>query len=131
MKRRLDDLSPESRLEVFRKDARLLDRLTRVVHKKALAADDNTAWGHLALKCLERRASMHGTDAPSRVDMAVVAQTERGTSTDALYDALNSLAGEDGVSEESRAMIRATGGYLPEPELQPEPDPELEPSADR
>ena len=41
-------------MEAFQKDLRPLDQLTRVVHRKALASDDNTDWGHLHLKCLER-----------------------------------------------------------------------------
>jgi hypothetical protein len=49
-------------MEAFQKDLRLLDQLTRVVHRKALASDDNTDWGHLDLKCLERRAAMLGLD---------------------------------------------------------------------
>jgi hypothetical protein len=44
-------------MEAFQKDLRLLDQLTRVVHRKALASDDKTD-----LKCLERRAAMLGLD---------------------------------------------------------------------
>jgi hypothetical protein len=84
MKRKQQALTPEGRLEAFYKDLRLLDRLTRVVHKKALVADDNTAWDHLALKCLERHAV-----GPVRTDLHLVAEMKRPSTSEALLSAIN------------------------------------------
>src|SRR5215831_4865197 len=102
MKRKRQELTAEGRLEAFYKDLRLLDQLTRAVHKKALAADDNTAWGHLDLKCLERRAAMLGLDSPRQLDMTVVAAQQRPPTFDLLERAFDALVAQGEISEESQ-----------------------------
>src|SRR5215831_10390504 len=106
MKRKRQELTPEGRLEAFYKDLRLLDQLTRAVHKKALAADDNTAWGHLDLKCLERRAAMLALDCPTRVDMTMVAELKRPSTLDALRRSIDRMVAEGRISDESKGSRR-------------------------
>jgi hypothetical protein len=66
------------------------------------------------LKCLERRASMYGTDGPSRVDMAVVAAEMKGSRR-----ARSRRKPSSGSERQA--------GYFPKSVAEPEPEHEAEP----
>jgi hypothetical protein len=128
MRRKLADLTLETRLEQLQKDLRLLDRLTRTVHRKAIASDDNTAWGHLLIKCLERRSAYLSLDGPTTTNLHVAVEaTRRPSTSEALKNALAHMVKQGTLSRETQEKIRPYG-FLPTTAADPPSDEFPEPS---
>src|SRR5262249_20242005 len=110
--------TPQDRMRAFREDLAALNELAVTVHQKAV--DGDNAAGHLDLKIRERKAAMFGYDSPTRFDMVMVSELKRPSSSDVLEAAFDALVAQDEIPEDSKARIRAAGGYRG---IQPEPIP--------
>jgi hypothetical protein len=84
----LAELTPEARVTAFQEDLAALNKLAKVVHRKAIEGDN--AAGHLDLKIRERKAAMFGYDSPQRYDMTLIVE-RTGEFTFAITASRNSL----------------------------------------
>lgn len=86
---RLYPLSTEARLRTIRGDLALLNRIIETLFQKAVAGDINAATA--AIRGLERKAFMLGTDCAQKIDLQVIPK-EAPSSFEQIREAIFSVA---------------------------------------
>jgi hypothetical protein len=90
--RSLPKLSPELKIRIYREDLQRLEAL--VAAHWASAATGSQSSTQVILRLLERRASMIGADAPTKIDIVIDQVGQHPTSTDQLLAELDRIAAE-------------------------------------
>ena len=111
-RKKRDPLSVEGRLAAFNADLRMVNKLLRVTHKRALAQDDSSAFGHLFEKLAARKSAMLGLDSPTKTDVHVLAEVKKPTTSEALHRAIEHMVKQGQLSQETQERIRPYG-FLP------------------